>query len=75
MFRWFVDQFERKWNNSAGVVENGPFAAAAAGRPPRHAPPADRATNVPAGSATVAVGRRLLGALVRRLPRHRQRQP
>ena len=22
---WFVDQFERKWNNSAGVTENTPF--------------------------------------------------
>jgi phosphatidylserine/phosphatidylglycerophosphate/cardiolipin synthase-like enzyme len=22
---WFVDQFERKWNNSAGITENVPF--------------------------------------------------
>ena len=25
MFQWFVDQFERKWNNSTGVVETEPF--------------------------------------------------
>jgi phosphatidylserine/phosphatidylglycerophosphate/cardiolipin synthase-like enzyme len=24
-FKWFVDQFERKWYGSAGVVENEPF--------------------------------------------------
>jgi len=24
-FQWFVDQFERKWNNASGVIENGPF--------------------------------------------------
>ncbi len=25
MFDWFVDQFERKWNNSTGVLETEPF--------------------------------------------------
>jgi hypothetical protein len=24
-FAWLVDQFERKWNNLSGVIENGPF--------------------------------------------------
>jgi phosphatidylserine/phosphatidylglycerophosphate/cardiolipin synthase-like enzyme len=23
--RWLIDQFERKWNNTAGIVENAPF--------------------------------------------------
>ena len=23
--RWLIDQFERKWNNTAGIVENTPF--------------------------------------------------
>ena len=25
MFDWFVDQFDRKWNNTGGVIENEPF--------------------------------------------------
>ena len=25
-FNWFAQQFERKWNNSAGVIENVPFS-------------------------------------------------
>jgi hypothetical protein len=25
MYQWFVDQFERKWNNETGVIENQPF--------------------------------------------------
>jgi len=25
MYQWFVDQFDRKWNNTAGIVENEPF--------------------------------------------------
>jgi regulation of enolase protein 1 (concanavalin A-like superfamily) len=26
VFNWLVDQFERKWNNSTGVIENSDFA-------------------------------------------------
>jgi phosphatidylserine/phosphatidylglycerophosphate/cardiolipin synthase-like enzyme len=25
MFQWFIDQFERKWNNESGVLETEPF--------------------------------------------------
>jgi phosphatidylserine/phosphatidylglycerophosphate/cardiolipin synthase-like enzyme len=25
MISWFVDQFERKWNNTGGIIENVPF--------------------------------------------------
>jgi phosphatidylserine/phosphatidylglycerophosphate/cardiolipin synthase-like enzyme len=25
MFQWFVDQFERKWNNTTGIIENENF--------------------------------------------------
>jgi hypothetical protein len=25
MFQWFDDQFDRKWNNTGGVIENEPF--------------------------------------------------
>jgi hypothetical protein len=26
IYDWFVDQFDRKWNNTGGVIENVPFA-------------------------------------------------
>jgi hypothetical protein len=43
IFQWFVDQFERKWNNSAGVIENRDFAPL---------PPDKPATPAPAAGAT-----------------------
>lgn len=47
LFQWFVDQFERKWNNSnpAGVEENAPFAPLPPGQP-RLPSPAYQATGV-----------------------------
>jgi len=33
MFNWFVDQFERKWNNSSGNVETTPFVPLPADKP------------------------------------------
>lgn len=38
LFQWFVDQFERKWNNSAGVVENTDFVPLPPDKPVYQAP-------------------------------------
>ncbi|HVL66470.1 MAG TPA: phospholipase D-like domain-containing protein [Vicinamibacterales bacterium] len=43
MFTWLVDHFERKWNNSTGVAETGPFTPL---------PPDAAATPTPAPGAT-----------------------
>ena len=53
IFRWFTDQFERKWNNAAGVIENVPFAPL-----PPDAPsdplPAERTPGVPTSAVTLS---------------------
>ena len=53
MFEWFRNQFERKWNNSAGVLETAPFTPL-----PPHDPvivaPAPGATGVPTDSVTLS---------------------
>jgi len=46
VFQWFVDQFERKWNNAAGPVETEPFAPLPPDRPALTTP-AHQAANVP----------------------------
>jgi len=38
MFQWFVDMFERKWNNSAGVIENADFVPLTPDKPVYQAP-------------------------------------
>ncbi|HEX5475481.1 MAG TPA: Ig-like domain-containing protein [Vicinamibacterales bacterium] len=38
LFQWFVDQFERKWNNSAGVVEYVPFVPLPPDKPSYRSP-------------------------------------
>jgi hypothetical protein len=42
-FNWFVDQFERKWNNSTGNAETGPFTPLPPDRP-SYVSPANGAT-------------------------------
>jgi hypothetical protein len=52
MFNWLVNHFERKWNNSTGVSETGPFTPL----PPDAATtpsPANGAVNVTASSVTL----------------------
>ena len=46
IFQWFVDQFERKWNNLAGVEETKPFVPLPPSTPDLPSP-AYQATNVP----------------------------
>ena len=46
---WFVDQFARKWDNTAGVVENAPFVP----QPP-DAPTAPSPAHLSAGIGTTA---------------------
>ena len=58
IFRWFADQFERKWNNAAGVVENLPFTPLPPDTPADPAP-AERTANVP----TASVGLSWVGGL------------
>jgi len=38
IFQWYVDQFERKWNNSAGVIENTDFAPLPPDKPAYNSP-------------------------------------
>jgi phosphatidylserine/phosphatidylglycerophosphate/cardiolipin synthase-like enzyme len=45
VFSWFVRQFERKWNNLGGIVENVPFVPLPPDAP-RSPVPASGATNV-----------------------------
>ncbi|MEX2660660.1 MAG: phospholipase D-like domain-containing protein, partial [Vicinamibacterales bacterium] len=52
LFTWLVDHFERKWNNTTGIAETGPFAPL----PPDAATtpfPADSAQGIPAASVTL----------------------
>jgi phosphatidylserine/phosphatidylglycerophosphate/cardiolipin synthase-like enzyme len=52
MFTWFTDQFERKWNNSAGVVENADFVPLPPDKPLNELP-ANAATSVATSSVTM----------------------
>ena len=49
MFGWFNTMFERKWNNSTGVVENSTFVPLPPGKPVNQSP-ANGAAGVPASS-------------------------
>jgi len=73
IFQWFVDQFERKWNNTGGVVENTDFVPL----PPRQARLSDasehRAGCGPEHSCAEVV-RRAICSQVRRLPGHGSEQ-
>ena len=51
MFQWFEDMFNRKWNNTAGVTENSPFAPLGPDKPVYQSP-ANGATGV-AGASVV----------------------
>ena len=48
MYQWFVDQFERKWNNTApnGAIETGPFTPLPPD-PPAYQSPADGTVGAP----------------------------
>jgi len=47
MFQWFVDMFERKWNNSTGNIENSDFVPLPPDKPVYKSPaPANGATGV-----------------------------
>ena len=52
MFLWFVDMFERKWNNSTSVIENADFVPLAPDTPVYQAP-ANAATGVAGTSAVL----------------------
>src|SRR5687768_16408882 len=52
VFDWFVEQFERKWNNSAGVVENVDFTPLPPDAPDSPTP-AHQATGVPTTNAVL----------------------
>ena len=50
MFDWFQGQFDRKWNNTAGVVENSAFVPLPPGKPINNAP-----VNAATGLSTTSV--------------------
>lgn len=52
MFDWFQGQFDRKWNNTAGVVENSAFVPLPPGKPVNNAP-ANLATDLATASVTL----------------------
>ena len=52
MFEWFRSQFDRKWNNTAGVPENSNFVPLPPLKPVNNAP-ANLATNLPTSSVTL----------------------
>lgn len=52
MFTWLTDQFERKWNNSGGVVENTDFVPLPPDKPVSKLP-ANAAANVAGSSVTL----------------------
>lgn len=52
MFTWFTDQFERKWNNTAGVIENTDFVPLPPDKPAIKSP-ANAATNISGSSVTL----------------------
>jgi len=45
IYSWFVNNFERKWNNSAGYEETEPFVPLAPGRP-TYSSPANASTGI-----------------------------
>ena len=52
VFQWFTDQFERKWNNSTGLIETAPFVPLAPSAATAPAP-AYQATEVPPTDLTL----------------------
>jgi phosphatidylserine/phosphatidylglycerophosphate/cardiolipin synthase-like enzyme len=52
-FQYFTDNFERKWNNTAGYVETEPFAPLPPDRP-SYISPSNAASGVPASSVTLS---------------------
>jgi regulation of enolase protein 1 (concanavalin A-like superfamily)/phosphatidylserine/phosphatidylglycerophosphate/cardiolipin synthase-like enzyme len=52
MFQWFVDMFERKWNNSTGNIENSDFVPLAPDKPAYKAP-ANGASGLSTSSVTL----------------------
>ncbi len=50
MFDWFQSQFDRKWNNTTGVLENSAFVPLAPGKPVNNAP-----VNAATGLSTTSV--------------------
>ncbi len=56
MFTWFVNQFERKWNNTGGVTENQPFVPLPPDKPSVRAP-----ANAATGVATASVALKWYG--------------
>jgi phosphatidylserine/phosphatidylglycerophosphate/cardiolipin synthase-like enzyme len=53
MTAWFIDQFERKWNNAGGIVENVPFVPLPPDAP-KNPVPLSGSTNVATGAVTLA---------------------
>ncbi len=51
-FQWFVDMFERKWNNSTGNIENSDFVPLPPDKP-AYQLPANAATGLPTASVTL----------------------
>jgi phosphatidylserine/phosphatidylglycerophosphate/cardiolipin synthase-like enzyme/regulation of enolase protein 1 (concanavalin A-like superfamily) len=52
LFDWFVDMFDRKWNNTAGVAETAPFTPLGPGKPANQSP-ANAATGLATSSVTL----------------------
>jgi regulation of enolase protein 1 (concanavalin A-like superfamily) len=52
MFQWFVDMFERKWNNSTGVAETAPFVPLGPDKPANQSP-ANGATGIATSSVAL----------------------
>ena len=73
MFQWFRDMFERKWNNSAGVIENTNFVPLPPDTPVTPQP-ANNATGT-ATSIALDLVRRTVGAQVRRATSVPPRRP
>jgi phosphatidylserine/phosphatidylglycerophosphate/cardiolipin synthase-like enzyme len=56
MFSWFETMFNRKWNNSTGVVENSAFAPLPPNKPVNHSP-----ANAASGLSTSSVALKWYG--------------
>jgi hypothetical protein len=52
LFTWLVDQFERKWNNTGGVIENKPFVPLPPDKPINNSP-ANTASGLSTSSVTL----------------------
>jgi phosphatidylserine/phosphatidylglycerophosphate/cardiolipin synthase-like enzyme/regulation of enolase protein 1 (concanavalin A-like superfamily) len=52
MFQWFVDMFERKWNNSTGNIENADFVPLPPDKP-AYQSPANGSSGVPTSSVVL----------------------